>query len=91
MLCIHSKKHIKNPPEKIAEKQAQNLESMKALGSLTSQGGSVFWVAPRWVSVDLDIGEFDLLVHGDYVVVVFIAAAETVQTRAVPSWSLPST
>jgi hypothetical protein len=60
LLCIHSKKHIKNPPEKIAEKQAQNLESMKALGSLTSQGGSVFWVAPRWVSVDLDIGEFDL-------------------------------
>jgi len=46
LLCIHSKKHIKNPPEKIAEKQAQNLESMKALGSLTSQGGSVFWVAP---------------------------------------------
>jgi hypothetical protein len=49
LLCIHSKKHIKNPPEKVAEKQAQNLESMKALGSLTSQGGSVFWVAPRWV------------------------------------------
>jgi hypothetical protein len=28
LLCIHSKKHIKNPPEDIPRKQAQNLESM---------------------------------------------------------------
>ena len=29
LLCIHSKKHIKNPPEDMARKSAQNLESMK--------------------------------------------------------------
>ena len=29
LLCIHSKKHIKNPPEEIPMKQAQNLASMK--------------------------------------------------------------
>jgi hypothetical protein len=48
--------------------------------------------------MDLDIGElFDLVVHGDYALVVVVvfnivtAVAGTVQTRAVPSWSLPST
>ena len=46
LLCIHSKKHIKNPPEQTAQKQAQNLESMKAMGELASKGGQVFWVAP---------------------------------------------
>ena len=29
LLCIHSKKHIKNPPELIGVKQAQNLATMK--------------------------------------------------------------
>jgi len=29
LICIHSKKHIKNPPEDMQRKQAQNLESMK--------------------------------------------------------------
>lgn len=29
LICIHSKKHIKNPPEDMPRKQAQNLESMK--------------------------------------------------------------
>ena len=48
-MCIHSKKHIKNPPEKVSEKQAQNLASMQALGALAAQGGNVFWVAPRLV------------------------------------------
>lgn len=46
LICIHSKKHIKNPPEQQPLKQAQNLNSMKALGDLSSQGGQVFWVAP---------------------------------------------
>ena len=46
LICIHSKKHIKNPPEEITIKQAQNLESMKAMGELFTQGGHVFWVAP---------------------------------------------
>jgi glycerol-3-phosphate O-acyltransferase len=46
LICIHSKKHIKNPPEEQEMKQAQNLESMKALGDLCTTGGQVFWVAP---------------------------------------------
>jgi len=46
LLCIHSKKHIKNPPEDILRKQAQNLESMKAMRTLLSMGGQIFWVAP---------------------------------------------
>lgn len=32
LICIHSKKHIKNPPEDIPRKQAQNLLSMKVRG-----------------------------------------------------------
>ena len=46
LLCIHSKKHIKNPPEETATKQAQNLEAMKAMGELAGKGSNVFWVAP---------------------------------------------
>lgn len=46
LICIHSKKHIKNPPESFPEKQAQNLSSMKVLAELVSEGGKVFWVAP---------------------------------------------
>jgi len=46
LICIHSKKHIKNPPEDTPRKQAENLESMKALGDLFTEGGKVFWVAP---------------------------------------------
>lgn len=46
LICIHSKKHIKNPPEAFPEKQAQNLSSMKVLAELVSKGGGVFWVAP---------------------------------------------
>ena len=34
LLCIHSKKHIKNPPEDMARKSAQNLESMKVMVSI---------------------------------------------------------
>lgn len=50
LLCIHSKKHIKNPPEDAPRKQAENLETMKSLSFLMSTPppdfGSVFWVAP---------------------------------------------
>mmetsp|Transcript_11263 Transcript_11263/g.11298 ORF Transcript_11263/g.11298 Transcript_11263/m.11298 type:complete len:377 (-) Transcript_11263:66-1196(-) len=46
LLCIHSKKHIRNPPEEFTKKQADNLASMKALGDLASEGGRLFWVAP---------------------------------------------
>lgn len=46
LLCIHSKKHIKNPPEDMPRKQAQNLESMTAMAELFGAGGKIFWVAP---------------------------------------------
>ena len=47
LICIHSKKHIKNPPEDASRKQAENLESMKAMNSLiSSEKGVAFWVAP---------------------------------------------
>lgn len=46
LICIHSKKHIKTPPEDYPIKQAQNLRSMKCLGDLASEGGKIFWVAP---------------------------------------------
>ncbi len=46
LICIHSKKHIKNPPEDLPRKQAQNMESMKAMNELVTEGGKIFWVAP---------------------------------------------
>jgi len=46
LICIHSKKHIRNPPEQFEMKQAQNLASIKVLGDLATEGGRVFWVAP---------------------------------------------
>ena len=46
LVCIHSKKHIKNPPEEIPMKQAQNLASMQAMSELISTGGTILWVAP---------------------------------------------
>ena len=46
LLCIHSKKHIKNPPEDMPRKQAQNLASMTAMSEQFGAGGKVFWVAP---------------------------------------------
>ena len=66
LLCIHSKKHIKNPPEDISRKQAQNLESMKAMSSLLNEGGQIFWVAPSGgrdrpdTSGDFVVSPFDL-------------------------------
>merc|ERR1711871_1841277 len=46
LICIHSKKHIKNPPEEFPLKQAQNMDSMKAMGDLINKGGNVIWLAP---------------------------------------------
>eukprot|EP01033_Poteriospumella_lacustris_P006112 gene6112-4389_t len=46
LICIHSKKHIKSPPEDAPRKQQENLASMQALGELFAQGGHCFWVAP---------------------------------------------
>jgi glycerol-3-phosphate O-acyltransferase len=46
LICIHSKKHIKNPPEDFPKKQAENMESMKSMGALINEGGKVIWLAP---------------------------------------------
>jgi glycerol-3-phosphate O-acyltransferase len=46
LICIHSKKHIKNPPEEFPMKQAQNMESMKYMGEIINEGGNVIWLAP---------------------------------------------
>ena len=40
LLCIHSKKHIKNPPEELPMKQAQNMATMQAMGALATAGES---------------------------------------------------
>ena len=46
LICIHSKKHIKSPPEDFPMKQQQNMDSMKCMGDLISDGGNVIWLAP---------------------------------------------
>ncbi len=46
LICIHSKKHIKNPPEDFPMKQQQNMDSMKCMGDLINNGGNIIWLAP---------------------------------------------
>ncbi len=46
LLCIYSKRHIDNPPEKKVEKQHHNQRTMKRLKELLSDGGKCIYVAP---------------------------------------------
>lgn len=46
LLCIFSKRHLDNPPEKRAEKQKHNRMVMKRMQSLFKEGGKCVWVAP---------------------------------------------
>lgn len=46
LLCIFSKRHVENPPEKKAEKQKHNRMVMKRMGALFKEGGKCVWVAP---------------------------------------------
>jgi glycerol-3-phosphate O-acyltransferase len=46
LLCIYSKRHIDNPPEKKVEKQHHNQRTMKRLKELLSEGGKCIYVAP---------------------------------------------
>lgn len=46
LLCIFSKKHIENPPEKKEEKQLHNQRTMKKMAQLLSEGGKCIYVAP---------------------------------------------
>lgn len=46
LLCIYSKRHIDNPPEKKHEKQQHNQRTMKRMKELLSEGGKCIYVAP---------------------------------------------
>jgi len=46
LLCIYSKRHIDNPPERRAEKQLHNQRTMQLLRQLLTAGGKCVYVAP---------------------------------------------
>jgi len=46
LLCIYSKRHIENPPEKKEEKLLHNQRTMKLMRELFSEGGKCIYVAP---------------------------------------------
>lgn len=46
LLCIYSKRHIDNPPEKRMEKQHYNQRTMKRMKELLAAGGKCIYVAP---------------------------------------------
>lgn len=46
LICIYSKRHIENPPEKKAEKLLHNQLTIKKLGHLLAEGGKCIYVAP---------------------------------------------
>ena len=46
LLCIFSKRHIDNPPEKKQEKLAQNQKTMTRMRELLAEGGKAIYVAP---------------------------------------------
>jgi glycerol-3-phosphate O-acyltransferase len=46
LLCIYSKRHIDNPPEKKEEKLQHNQRTMQRMKELLSEGGKFIYVAP---------------------------------------------
>lgn len=46
LLCIYSKKHIKNPPEQMEEKRLHNKKTMQLMSELLAEGGKCIYVAP---------------------------------------------
>jgi len=46
LLCIYSKRHIDNPPEKKEEKLQHNQRTMQRMKELLSEGGKCIYVAP---------------------------------------------
>lgn len=46
LLCIYSKRHIANPPEKKVEKQLHNQRTMRIMKELLSEGEKCIYVAP---------------------------------------------
>ncbi len=46
LLCIYSKKHIDNPPERLEEKRLHNKRTMQLMTHLLNEGGKCIYVAP---------------------------------------------
>lgn len=46
LICIYSKRHVDNPPEKKAEKLTHNQKALKGLEELLSEGGKCIYIAP---------------------------------------------
>lgn len=46
LLCIYSKRHIDNPPEKKTEKLLHNQRALKVLEELLTEGGKCIYIAP---------------------------------------------
>ena len=77
LICIHSKKHIKNPPEEFPKKQAENMESMKSMGALINEGGKVIWLAPSGGRDRPDAtGNFGMMIYNCFFLLMSIVANE---------------
>lgn len=66
LLCIHSKKHLENPPEEKPAKQAQNLGTMSKVSELLTEGGNCIWLAasggrdrPNQETKQFEVSPFD--------------------------------
>eukprot|EP00249_Psilotum_nudum_P010659 c22685_g1_i1 orf=266-1843(+) len=46
LLCVHSKKHIRDVPEMEEMKRKGNIRSLKELALLLRKGGQLIWIAP---------------------------------------------
>ncbi len=46
LLCVYSKKHIRNPPEKEEAKRLHNKKTMQRMAQLLKEGGKCIYVAP---------------------------------------------
>lgn len=46
LICIYSKRHIEQPPEKKAEKLQHNQKALKGLEELLNEGGKCIYIAP---------------------------------------------
>lgn len=65
LLCIYSKRHIDNPPEKKEEKLLHNQRTMKMMREMLEEGGKCIYVAPSGgrdrpnAQGEVTVGEFD--------------------------------
>lgn len=65
LLCIYSKRHIDNPPEKKEEKLLHNQRTMKVMREMLEEGGKCIYVAPSGgrdrpnAQGEVTVGEFD--------------------------------